>query len=102
MAAALLVKGFVLDSAHNRDHDMYRIEVTPTEPVWTTLSRGTKHRTLGDGIVGKIKRELKMSKKQLQDFVSCSLTKEAYFEHLRDLGVLPPEPDKTLAGSVGT
>lgn len=90
VAAALLVKGFFLDPRKSRDHDVYRLDANPTEPVLTKLSRGKKYRTLGPDLVGTIRRQLKLSnKKQLEDFVKCPMTKRKYLEHLRETGVLP-------------
>ena len=90
IAAALIVKGFYLDPKKSRDHDVYRLDANPTEPVLTKLSRGGKYRTLGPDLVSKIRRQLKLSnKKQLEDFVECPMTKELYIEHLHETGVLP-------------
>ena len=86
IAAALLAKGFRQEA---RDHAVYWLIGTPTEPVWTKLSRGKEYRTLGPPIVSKIRRQLKLSKKQLSDFVHCRMTKDKYLEHLRAAKILP-------------
>lgn len=91
IAAALLLKGFYLDPKKSRDHDVYRLDGNPTEPVLTKLSRGRAYRTLGPPLVSKIRHQLKLSNtKQLEDFVECPMTKGKYLEHLRKTGVLPP------------
>ena len=83
------MKGFYLDPKKTRDHDVYRLDAKPTEPVLTKLSRGSGYRTLGPKLVNKIGRQLKLSKKQLKDFVECPMTKAQYIEHLRETRVLP-------------
>ena len=91
LAAALESKGFAVDTGgQRRDHDVYRLQHQPLEPVWTKLSRGTKYKTLGRGLVGKIKRQLKLSNKQLEAFVECPMSRDDYLKHLRRLGILPP------------
>lgn len=100
LASALGKKGFASDgSEKNKDHDFFYFVVDGRKSqVYTKLSRGTDYKTLGNGIVAKIAKQMRLSKKELHTFVECSLTKEGYAQKLYDLGVIPQPatpPDAT-------
>jgi hypothetical protein len=80
--AGLRSKGFVEEE---RDHRFYTLVVNGRYTgIWTKTSRGTGYKTLGDNLVAKIARELKLSRKQFEDLVQCPMSFEQYVAHLRE------------------
>lgn len=88
ISAALLKKGFRRE-AKTRDHDYYFFEYDGlNEPVVTKLSRGTKYREIGDGLLGKIRRQLRLSTGDFEELLACPLDRPGYIEILRSKGVI--------------
>lgn len=96
VVAALTSKGF--SRVKDRDHEVFVFtHAGLTRAVWTKVSRGTSHRTLGDPLVGAMSRQLQLSKKDFMALVECSFTAAAYIDHLRTTGLLPPAEPKPAA-----
>lgn len=76
--SALSKKGFV---QHNTHHKMftYYFDGKKTS-VRTRMSHGID--SYGDNLLGPVAKQLKLSKRQLEDFIACPLTAEKYSEHL--------------------
>ncbi len=93
--SALTRKGFRVDQ--DSDHDKYWLFYNGTEQaIYTKLSRGTQYRTIGDDLVGKIARQLKLTKPKLEELVDCSMTGPDYRAFLKQRGFSltspPPHP----------
>ena len=88
IASALRVKGF-REQTKARDHDYYFFECDGLlEPVVTKLSRGTEYREIGDGLLGKISRQLRLTRDELDRLVSCPLDRKQYEAILRKKGIV--------------
>ena len=84
---ALLRKlGMRLDD--RRDHRFYELYVDDRWVLQSKISTGTKYRQLGDPLVAKIARELRVSPSELRAIVQCPLDREGYLQLLRDRDVL--------------
>jgi hypothetical protein len=85
---ALKKKGFSLQQG-SRDHDVYVLERSgKTEPIYTKISRGSGHRTLGDNLLSRIRYQLKLTRDQFQQFLACPLTAEGYIKCMVQIGAL--------------
>ncbi len=88
VVATLCQKGFTLRQG-NRDHDFLFLQCDGmTQAVFTKVSRGTGHRTIGDPLLGRMARQLRLSKGGLLDLVDCPMTGTQYLDHLKRLGIL--------------
>jgi len=76
--SALSKKGFL---QHNTHHKMftYYFDGKKTS-VRTRMSHGID--SYGDNLLGPVAKQLKLSKRQLEDFIECPLTAEKYADHL--------------------
>ena len=85
--SALEKKGFKKDEK-NRDHDYYFLQVAGKKSsVFTKLSRGSNYKTIGDGLVAKIAKQIFLTRSQFEKYVSCSMSREDYLEAVRARGV---------------
>jgi hypothetical protein len=86
---ALESKGFKLSDKKSKDHFFYiYIYKGKKTSIFTKLSHGSKYKSIGDDLLQKMSRQLKLNKVQFIDFVDCPLTKEDYEKHLKDIGVI--------------
>jgi hypothetical protein len=91
IVSALREKGF-REQTRGRDHDYFFFEHEGLlEPVATKLSRGTGYREIGDGLIAKICRQLRLSRAEFDQLVACPLDRRGYEEILRTKGVIRPE-----------
>jgi hypothetical protein len=76
--SALSKKGFV---QHNTHHKMftYYFDGKKTS-VRTRMSHGID--SYGDNLLSPVAKQLRLSKRQLEDFIECPLTAEKYADHL--------------------
>jgi hypothetical protein len=82
--SALLSKGFRSD---NRDHEYLWLYVGERQTrVRTWLSYGIPE--YGDDLLGKVKKQLGISKPQLIALVDCPLTYDEYVAHLMRSGII--------------
>ena len=77
---ALKTKGFVVDES--KDHRFYYF--TSKKTIFTKISTGTKYKTLGDDLIGKIHRQIRLSKNEFLEYVNCSMSLNAYCEKLKN------------------
>jgi uncharacterized protein YtpQ (UPF0354 family) len=88
VVSGLKDKGFRLEQ-DKRDHDFLFFEhVGVTQAIYTKVSRGTSHRTIDDQLLGKMSRQLKLTRKQFNDLVDCPMSQVEYEDHLRQGGYL--------------
>lgn len=71
-----------------RDHRFYELYIDDQWVLQTKVSTGTSYSELGDPLLAKIAKQLKVSKRQLTDLVNCPMSYDDYIEHLRMNGVL--------------
>lgn len=82
VASALQRKGFERDKTH---HCMFWLVVNGKR---TSIRTRYSHsdRQIEGGRIGQMSKQMKLSKRQFEDFVDCRLTGEAYAEMLIDAG----------------
>jgi hypothetical protein len=82
---ALLQKGFY---SENSDHTFFYYE--DNQNIFTKISHGSKYKSYGDDLLGKMSRQLKITKSELLKFIDCPLRKEDYLIILRAKGLIDP------------
>ena len=76
----LLNKGFVkVDTHHHRF--IYQTITNERTAVFTKTSHS--HTDLSNDMIGQMARQCRLSRKQFDALIDCSLTREAYEEQLR-------------------
>lgn len=84
--AALIQKGFRERIAK---HDYYHLYVGGKKSaVFTFLSQGSGYREYSNELVGVVAHQMRLTNKELTQFVECPLTAEKYLELLRQRGHL--------------
>jgi predicted RNA binding protein YcfA (HicA-like mRNA interferase family) len=79
---ALKKKGFKMED--DRDHRFYFLDKpVPKKSIFTKISTGTDYKTLGNGLVGKIARQIKLSKDDFLKYVDCSISLKDYYKILK-------------------
>ena len=81
---ALIRKGFRQDNTHHYLFWLY-IDGQKT-PVRTRLSHGL--REYGDNLLGAVAREMSLRRRELDAFIECPLSYQAYIEILIERSVL--------------
>ena len=82
VTTALLQKGF--RKRHN-DHAFFHLWVAGQKtPILTKVSHGEKE--IGDGLLGRMARQLRLTGKQFRELIDCSLTGEQLIRLLQDNG----------------
>jgi hypothetical protein len=90
--AALLSKGFVHEGG---DHDFYVFKhAGMVGAVFTQISRGSGYREYGDPLLHDMSRQLKLTRKQLNELIDCSLDQRGYEAALRARGALKDLPKR--------
>jgi hypothetical protein len=90
ISSALGQKGFSEEAG--RDHIIFRFTHEGlARAVWTKISRGTKHKTIGDPLVAAMSKQLRLTKGQFAELVSCTIGHGDYVSLLREQGILPPK-----------
>lgn len=92
IVSSLTSKGFGLRQG-KRDHDFLFFEHhNLTQAVFTKVSRGTEYREVGDKLLAKMSRQLKLTRKQFDELVDCPMQRPQYLEALREQGLLRLPP----------
>lgn len=85
---SLLAKGFELEQK-GRDHDYYFLrDEGLTRAVFTKMSRGSKHREIGDGLLGRMCRQLQLTRGEFDQLIDCPLSGTDYLARLVERGVI--------------
>jgi hypothetical protein len=88
IVAALGAKGFDLEKG-GRDHDFFFFRYPNlTQPVYTKVSRGREYRTIGDPLLGKMRRQLHLTRAQFDSLVDCPMNRTEYTALLVSLGII--------------
>ena len=87
LRSALPKKGFSQRQSH---HKFFHYETLDgqTTSIFTKLSHGARGQLSSD-LVADIARQLKVSKRELEEFVDCSLSQADYERKLREAGHIP-------------
>jgi len=86
---ALLKKGFFERPGDHMRLVYIRLSGATTE-LKTMTSRSPKVRTLDDGLLSLMARQLTLSRSELERFLDCSMSREEYEALMVSRGVLPP------------
>ena len=82
--AALLRKGFAGESKRDHLYYFFLNEGTKTR-IYTKISHGETD--IGDPLQSQMSKQMKLTRSQFKDFVSCTLSGDQYLRLLLDLGV---------------
>jgi hypothetical protein len=82
--AALERKGFVRKD--DKDHRKFHFWTSDRRKtaIWTKTSRGTDYKTLQDGLIAMMAKQMKLTKKEFGDFVACDIERGRYEELLAE------------------
>ncbi len=79
---ALLKKGFTLEK--NRDHHYYFIYKNGKKTrINTKVSHGS-HKDISDGLLNQMRMQMKLPKKEFEEYMNCTFSKEQYLEFLEN------------------
>lgn len=77
------------------DHAFYTLHVDGQQTaIFTKLSGGTDYKEYGDNLLGKMAKQLKVSKEDLFSLIDCDLDASGYRKKLSDKELVAPEKDK--------
>lgn len=77
---ALLKKGFTLKK--EKDHNYYFLYFNGVKTrINTKVSHGS-HKDIDDGLLGKMRRQMKLPKKEFDEYMNCTFSKEDYLNYL--------------------
>lgn len=79
---ALLQKGLQRNNSHHRQFQYYTLQGVKTQ-IRTKMSHSGRGADLSVRLLMMMARDLKLSLKQMESFVECTMTQEQYEEHLR-------------------
>ena len=78
----------LMEIEDEQGHRYYVLYVDGQWVLQTKISTGTRYRELGDAPLAKIAKQLGVTRQQLDDLVECSMSREEWVRHLRDVGRL--------------
>ncbi len=79
--SALRRKGFV-QSDNDHEKFIYFLSNGKKSSVWTKTSRGSSHREISAGNLGKMARQCRLSSSDFEDLIDCPLSPEDYEQKL--------------------
>lgn len=80
--SSLVKKGF---SAENGDHKYYILYCNGKKTqIFTKVSHGKPE--IGEPLLGKMAKQVRLSKKDFADLIECPLSKERYMQMMKDQG----------------
>jgi hypothetical protein len=85
---SLLQKGFTIEQK-GRDHDfLFFAHDGLLQALFTKVSRGKSHRTIGDPLLKRMRRQLHLEGQEFDQLIDCPLTRDGYEAKLRERGIL--------------
>ncbi|MBQ9607841.1 MAG: hypothetical protein IJV15_00180 [Lachnospiraceae bacterium] len=79
---ALLKKGFTLEK--KRDHAYYFVYIGNKKTrINTKISHGS-HKDISDSLLKLMMKEMKLQKKEFDEYMNCTLTKDEYLTFLKE------------------
>ena len=89
---SLRQKGFVA-AEHSKHRYFHHMVGGKQTGMWTFVSRGTTYRTIGDSLLGSMKRQLGLdSTRQVHDLLECPMSGDQYNSHLFVKGLIKNTP----------
>ena len=90
IVSALTGKGFSQKSVKRRSgHDFFYFQADGLKrAIGTKISRGSSYKIYDSGLLGKMCRQLCISKDELLELIDCPLDREDYIQALRTRGVI--------------
>lgn len=85
ISASLIKKGFI-EVAYRADKKYYLTLDGKKVGIHTFVSHGTKE--YGENLIGEMKKQLRLSKKEFIDLIDCPMTKEGYIRILIKKGCI--------------
>ncbi|MGN1298228.1 MAG: type II toxin-antitoxin system HicA family toxin [Clostridia bacterium] len=83
---ALSSKGFTLEK--KRDHNYYFIYKDGKKTkINTKVSHGT-HKDISDGLLNQMMKQMKLPKKEFNEYMNCTFSKEEYLNFLEGHGYI--------------
>ena len=85
--ANLCKKGFVVDKVSKSVDHIYLRYVTPDNKkttIFTKISHGKDGQELSKQLEGEMAKQIYLSKVDFVKFAECSMSKETYFEMIKD------------------
>ncbi len=87
-------KGFA-PPRNKRDHDFFFFQHPDRiGPVFTKVSRGSQHRTIDDSLLGRMSRQLHLTRKQFDALIDCTINEPELAEILYASGILRRKRDR--------
>lgn len=83
----LLRKGFRLVNTHHRRFLYHTLDGDEPRPVTTIMSHGAD-RDVSDWLLGKMARQLSLTRRQFDDLIDCRLSQTDYEAMLRRDGII--------------
>lgn len=83
--ASLSRKGFQREDTHH--HVFHLLVDGKRSSIRTHISHGVPE--YGDTLLSQVKKQMRLSKRQLEDFINCPLSEQAYREILIEQGDIP-------------
>lgn len=84
----LLKKGFREDFRKSRDHHYYSLHINGIkQSVTTKISRGS-HKDISDSLLSEMRKQVKLPKKQFNEYLNCTFSEEEYVNYLQENGLL--------------
>ena len=80
--ASLKKKGFTLETTDHRYYKLY--DSDKYTGIYTKISTGSSYKDYSDSLLGKIARQLRLSKSELCDFIDCPMDEKQYRKKVKD------------------
>lgn len=77
---ALQRKGFTLEK--KRDHNYYFLYVNGKKTTINTKVSHGSHKDIDDGLLNKMMRQMRLPKKEFNEYMNCTFSEDDYMEYL--------------------
>ena len=83
---ALTKKGFTLEK--KRDHNYYFLYLNGKKTIINTKVSHGSHKDISDGLLNKMMKQMKLPKKEFDEYMNCTFSKEEYLNYLEVNGYI--------------
>lgn len=83
---ALTKKGFTLEK--KRDHNYYFLYLNGKKTIINTKVSHGSHKDISDGLLNKMMKQMKLPKKEFDEYMNCTFSKEEYLNYLKVNGYI--------------
>lgn len=80
--ASLTKKGFIQNDYKDHFFFTYHTKSGKKTNIFTKLSRGTHHKTIGDSLLNPMAKQCKLDKNDFIDLIDCPLSRDDYENRL--------------------